>query len=73
MIEAIRSDQPINDTKTGAESTLTAILGREAAYSGQPVEWDQIRRAQLDLAPPRIEVGDVPVPPVPRPGLYRLI
>ena len=70
LVRAIRAGQPINEARTGAESTLTAVMGREAAYSGQPVEWDQVCRAKLDLSPARIEMGDLPVPAVPMPGKY---
>jgi predicted dehydrogenase len=70
LIRAIRAGEPVNEANQGAESTLTAIMGREAAYSGLPVGWDKILEAKLDLTPPRIEMGDVPVPPVPMPGNY---
>jgi len=68
LIRAIRTGQSLNEAGMGADSTLTAIMGREAAYTGQPVEWDRILNARLDLTPPRIEMGDVPVPAVPLPG-----
>ena len=56
-----------------AESTLTAILGREAAYTGQELTWDQVLKADLDLLPPGGRTfGPLPVPPVPVPGLTRL-
>jgi len=35
LIAAIRAGKPYNELQTVAESTLTAILGRMAAYTGQ--------------------------------------
>ena len=32
-------------------------MGREAAYTGQTVEWDQISAADLDLMPEKLEMG----------------
>jgi hypothetical protein len=37
LIASIREDKPINELKNVAESTLTAIIGRMAAYTGQAV------------------------------------
>ena len=38
LIECIREDKPINELKQVAESTLTAIMGRMSAYTGQAGE-----------------------------------
>ena len=37
LINAILNDTPLNEAKQVTDSTLTAILGREAAYSGAGV------------------------------------
>ena len=37
------------ELKTVAESTLTAIMGRMSAYTGQAITWDQALNSQLDL------------------------
>jgi hypothetical protein len=37
LFDAIRNDRPHNEAVYGAESTMTAILGRMAAYSGKMV------------------------------------
>ena len=39
------------DAENGAHSTMTAILGRLATYSGQIVEWDKAINSGLDLHP----------------------
>lgn len=70
-IQSIRSGQPINDTKSAAESTLTAILGRLAAYTGKTQEWDAVMKATLDLLPAQCEFGPLPTPLVPIPGHYK--
>ena len=72
LIASIRAGKPINELKTVAESTLTAIMGREAAYTGQELTWDQVLKAELDLTPPRSTFGPLPVPPVPMPGVTKL-
>jgi hypothetical protein len=40
LFDAIRNDKPYNEAEYGALSTMTAILGRMATYSGQIVKWD---------------------------------
>ena len=71
MIESIRSGNPLNHARRIAESTLTAIMGRESAYSGNVVEWDEIMASQQDLVPRKFEFGPLPVRPVPMPGQYK--
>ncbi len=39
------------DAERGAKSTMTAILGRLATYSGQVIEWDKAINLNLDLHP----------------------
>jgi predicted dehydrogenase len=41
-VRAIRDDKPMNDGYSAAMSTMMAILGREAAYSGRLITWDQL-------------------------------
>jgi predicted dehydrogenase len=41
LFSAIRNDTPYNEAFHGATSTMTAILGRMATYSGQTVTWDK--------------------------------
>src|SRR5712671_4387809 len=42
LINAILHDTPLNEGKQVTDTTLTAIMGREAAYSGAEAEWDTI-------------------------------
>ena len=68
LIASIRAGKPINELKQVAESTLTAIMGREAAYTGQEITWDELLNANQDLTPPQMAYGPLEVPPVAMPG-----
>ncbi|EEF56986.1 Gfo/Idh/MocA family oxidoreductase [Pedosphaera parvula] len=52
---SIRSGNPMNDGKMMADSTLVAIMGRMAAYTGEVVTWDQALNSQEVLAPEKID------------------
>ena len=41
LFHAIRNDLPYNESEYGAHSTLTAIMGRMATYSGKEIDWDK--------------------------------
>ena len=71
LVASIKAGNPINDLKRIAESTLTAIMGREAAYTGQVIEWDSLMTADQYLAPSGLDTisfGPLATPPVPVPG-----
>jgi len=68
LIASIRSGEPVNEAARIAKSTLTAIMGREAAYTGQEISWDQIHTADQNLRPDTYAFGSAPSPPVPEPG-----
>jgi myo-inositol 2-dehydrogenase / D-chiro-inositol 1-dehydrogenase len=71
LVNSIRAGRPHNDLKRMAESNLTAIMGREAAYTGQIIEYDALLAAEQDIAPgplADIAYGALAVPPVPVPG-----
>ncbi len=74
LVASIRTGTPYNELQQIAESTLTAIMGREAAYTGQEMTWDVVLNAQQDLTPPvgTHAYGPLAVPPVPMPGRTRL-
>jgi predicted dehydrogenase len=71
LITSIRDGNPLNEAQSLAESTMTAILGREAAYSGQAISWDEALQSETRLGPEQYEWGDYPIPRVAQPGLYR--
>jgi predicted dehydrogenase len=72
LVASIRAGTPLNEGRQVAESTLTAILAREAAYTGQDITWDEIMASNLDLTPGNIAFGPMPFPPVAQPGLTKL-
>ncbi len=68
LFAAIRKGEPVNDGEYMANSTMMSILGRVAAYTGQTVTWDDAFNADDELSPTALEMGDVPISPVPIPG-----
>jgi predicted dehydrogenase len=72
LVASLRAGRPINELKQIAESTLTAIMGREAAYTGQEVAWDEILNAEQDLMPPALALGALATPGVAVPGQTKL-
>ena len=64
LVTAIRRNQPINEAENMAKSTLTAIMGRTAAYTGQEVIWDQLFTSKERLGPTEYAMGPVPIKPV---------
>lgn len=72
LIASIRAGKPLNEAQQTAEATLMGIMGRESAYSGQFVEWDQILNSNLRLGPEKYEFGPLPFPEVAIPGAYKV-
>ena len=65
LIASVRSGKPINELKNVAESTMTAILGRTAAYTGREVTWEHVLNAQEELMPTHLAWDmKLSVPPV---------
>ena len=75
LYKSIRGDGPyINEAMEVAESTLTCIMGRESAYSGLQLTWDQILASKQDLTPKEWDYNAKnPVPEFPVPGKYKFI
>ena len=72
LTASIRAGKPLNEGQQVAESTLTAIMGREAAYTGQVIAWDELLASTQDLTPPDLGFGPLAVPPVAMPGTTTL-
>jgi predicted dehydrogenase len=73
LFASIRSGNPINNGEYAASSTLLAIMGRMAAYTGKVITWEMALNSKEDLSPARYAWGDAPQRPVPRPGVTRFI
>jgi myo-inositol 2-dehydrogenase/D-chiro-inositol 1-dehydrogenase len=68
LVRAIRTGQPANTTDETAISTLIAIIGRDSAYTGKLVNWDEAMQSTARLGPTTYAMGPVPlkaVAPVP--------
>lgn len=73
LFASIRAGEPMNDGEWMAHSTMMAILGRMAAYTGQAVTWEQAMNSQEDLTPAKYEWGAIPTPAVALPGKTKFI
>jgi predicted dehydrogenase len=73
LFASIRSGKPINNGEWMAKSTLMAIMGRMATYTGQVITWDMALHSKEDLTPSSYEFGPLPVAPVARPGVTKFI
>ncbi len=72
FIASIREGRALNESRQVAESSLTAIMARESAYSGKGIEWEDALNSKQDLTPAKLELGPLPAPSVAMPGRYRL-
>lgn len=83
LIEAVRSGTPINSGHYMANSTMVAVLGQLACYTGKATKWEQVSNShfQFDPAPEaasfQIDPPTRPDPtgnyPLPRPGITNLL
>jgi myo-inositol 2-dehydrogenase / D-chiro-inositol 1-dehydrogenase len=78
---AIRNNKPYTEVVNGAHSTMTAIMGRMATYSGQEIHWNQALNAQISVMPTKFDFhADPPTLPdedgsypIPHPGVTKVI
>jgi predicted dehydrogenase len=69
LVTAIRTNKPVVEAERTAVSTLTAIMARTAAYTGQKVTWEDMMNSTERLGPEKYEMGPVNMEfPVPLPG-----
>jgi len=64
FFDAIRNDQPYNETERSAKSGFAAILGRMACESGQLITWEEGFASDLELAPGLADFQNDSPPPV---------
>ena len=71
---SILSGKPINDGEHMCNSTLMAIMGRMAAYTGQEISWELILESKERLVPENL-IWDMklPIAPMPVPGKTKFI
>ena len=82
LFGAIRSGKPVNAGDYMARSTLVAVMGQLACYSGQELTWEQVSKSnfvflpqaedvRLDMEPP-VKPDAAGNYPVPMPGITTL-
>ena len=81
LFASIRNGGVISDTENGAMSTLTAILGRMATYTGKKITMEEALNSKLHLMPEEVTWETTPpsLPdsegnyPIPTPGKTKMI
>ena len=71
-----KGDYKFADAENGAKSTMTAIMGRMATYSGQVLDWDKLLNSGITFMPKEFDWNAMPptIPddngyyPIPAPG-----
>lgn len=73
LFASIRKGEPINDGVRMAHSTLMAIMGRMAAYTGAEVTWEQALNSKESLVPEKLDWNmKLPIPPMAVPGKTKI-
>ena len=74
MFAAIRAGKPINNGEYMCNSTLMAIMGRMAAYTGKRITWEQAHDSQEVLMPNLLTWDDEPPEhPIAIPGVTKFV
>ncbi len=75
LVDSIRAGKPIVELAETADSSLTAVMGRLAAYTGQRVDWKFVtQQSTLDLFPDKLSLdGSLPIASYAVPGVTKLI
>ncbi|MSU56643.1 MAG: twin-arginine translocation signal domain-containing protein [Pedosphaera sp.] len=73
LFASIRKGEPINDSTRMVNSTMMAIMGRMAAYTGQEVTWEEAFNSEEQLVPEKLDWKmKLDVPPMAVPGFSKL-
>jgi predicted dehydrogenase len=71
LFEGIRNGKPINNGEYMSYSTLMAIMGREASYTGLEITSEAMLNSQKRLGPTEYNWGDIEVPEIAIPGVTK--
>lgn len=74
LYTSIRNGAAHNDGEWMVQSTLTALMGRMAAYTGKEVTWEHMLKSEENLFPANLSLDmELPVAPLASPGRTKLI
>lgn len=73
LFKSIRDNEPINNGHYMCNSTMMAIMGRFAAYTGQTLSWEECMESTTHLGPQEYAWGEAPQGEVPIPGEHKLV
>ncbi len=81
LFASVRDGGVIDNTDYGIKSTMTAILGRMATYSGQLITWDEAMKSEISLVPsnlswdsqPPVKPNEDGLYPIPVPGKTKVL
>jgi predicted dehydrogenase len=74
LFAGIRSGKLVNDGESAAFSTLTALMAREAAYTGKRLTWKDMLASKQNLAPAKYDMAaEPPTFATPMPGSYKFV
>ncbi|MEO2019499.1 MAG: Gfo/Idh/MocA family oxidoreductase [Fuerstiella sp.] len=71
LFAGIRAGTPLNNGEYMAHSTMLAIMGRMATYTGQQISWEQAMKSTQNLSPEEYTWGDAPEVNIARPGITK--
>lgn len=72
FFKAVQGKRPrINNGTYMCRSTMMAILGREAGYTGKELTYQEVANSDLDLRPRAYQWGDAPPVEIRQPGVYK--
>ena len=72
LFDCIVNNKPINDAERGAKSTMTAIMGRMATYSGKKVKWEEALNSNINLMPDAYTWDTLPKTLPDKDGYYQI-
>ena len=70
LFKSIRDGKPLNNGDYMCKSTLMAIMGREACYTGKTITWEQAMASEQALGPSSYAWGTAPEVALKNPGTY---
>lgn len=77
LFASIRAGKPIFDGDWMMKSSMLAIVGRMAAYTGKTIRWEDAMKLDLDMTPKSVlqqgyALGEMPIPKIAQPGKTKI-